>query len=198
MARLTSGGPARDAQDGPARAIRQAIVTITSARETALRNAATALVNQAQVRHALAVQQAGLSAARAEVDAAIAAAQRVAESVRRDDGEEAAAPYLRHVEGLRSQLQVIDLATAQLGELSEVSGEHVSRARSVLDTSRRSLDAALREQLRLLVAVERLDRARAVAAVRAQAAARAGAGHARTAGVRPPIAASQRVDEADG
>lgn len=158
------------ADDDPGVAIRRAISAITAARETATRNAAAALVNQAQIGRALAVQRADLSQAMTDVDTAVAAAQRVAADARETDGAEAAAPYELHVSGLRSQRDVLGAAVEQVDQLRDVSGEHVERARQLLTSSRRELDAALREQLRLLIAVERLDRARLIAAARARRA----------------------------
>ncbi|MBE7187140.1 hypothetical protein [Jatrophihabitans endophyticus] len=157
----------RDRPDGdPAAAIRSAITSITTARDTATRNAAAALVNQGQVGRALALQRAELTRSLADVDAAVAAAQRVADDARTTDGAAAAAPYEQHVEGLHTQRDVLALALEQIDGLSDAAGAQVARARDLLVTSRRDLDAALHEQLRLLIAVERLERARAVEAAR--------------------------------
>lgn len=150
----------------PTAAIRASIQTITTARDAASRNAAAALVNQAQVGRALTLQRGELVRSLADVDEAVAAAQGVADDARTTDGAAAAAPYEQHVAGLRTQRDVLAIALEQVDGLSSVSGEHVERARELLGSSRRDLDAALHEQLRLLVAVERLDRARAVAAAR--------------------------------
>lgn len=147
-------------------AIRAAITAITSARDTAARNAATALVNQRHVGRALALQRAELVRSLADVDTAVVAAQRVAADARSSDGAEAAAPYEQHVAGLLTQREVLGLALEQIDGLTGVTDEHVARARQLLVDSRRDLDAALHEQLRLLIAVERLDRAREIASAR--------------------------------
>lgn len=158
----------RPGDDDPAAAIRGAIHALTAARDTARRNAAAALVNQTHVARALALQRAELVRSLADVDSAVSAAHRVADDACATDGPEAAAPYQQHVAGLRTQRDVLAVALEQIDGLSEVSDEHVSQARRLLVTSRHDLDAALHEQLRLLVALERLDRARAIAAARAR------------------------------
>lgn len=156
----------RHPDDDPAAAIRASIAAITSARESATRNAAGALVNEAQVRQALGRQRDELIRSVAEVETAIAAAQRIATDALTNDGADAAAPYELQVNGLQTQRDVLALALEQIDGLSEVSGEHVEQGRRLLVRGRHDLDAALREQLVLLAAVERLDRARLVAAAR--------------------------------
>lgn len=159
----------RTPDDDPAVAIRAAIRAITSARDTAARNAAAALVNQSHVGRALALQRADLVRSLSEVDGAVTAAQRVAAGALVTDGPVAAAPYEQHVAGLHAQRDVLAQVLSQIDNLTDVSGEQIARARELLISSRRDLDAALHEQLRLLVAVERLDRARAVEAARRRA-----------------------------
>lgn len=156
----------RTSDDDPSVAIRAAVRAITAARDTATRNAATALVNQSHVGRALALQRAELVRSLADVDAAVAAAQRVADDVRSTDGPSAAALYEQHVAGLHTQRDVLAVALQQVDGLTDAADVQVARARELLLSSRHDLDSALHEQLRLLIAVERLERARAVAAAR--------------------------------
>lgn len=166
--RWRPGRSGSSGDDDPGAAVRRAITAITAARETATRNAAAALVNQAQAGRAISLQRAELARAVADVDTAVAAAERVAADALETDGPEAAAPYQLHVSGLQSQRDVLGAALRQVDQLRDASGEQVGRARELLVRSRAELDAALREQLRLLIAIERLERARLIAAARRQ------------------------------
>ena len=150
--------------------IRAVILDLAERRDEAAAAASKALVGQVEVQHALRDQHRRLQLAVAQLDQALALARRVAEDTARDDGEPAALPYRGHVEGLQVQRDVVVGALAQLDELQDVSQAHVGAAREVLTRSRAVFDEALHEQLRLLVALERLERTRALLAARASRA----------------------------
>ena len=148
--------------------IRAAIVELADRRDDAAAAASTALLGQVEVQHALHDQHRRLRVALEQLDDAVTLASRVAADIAREDGEPAALPYRGNVEGLQVQRDVIVSAIGQLEDLRDVSQSHVGAAREVLARSRAVFDEALREQLRLLVALERLDRTRVLLAARAR------------------------------
>lgn len=152
----------RPAEFDPLDRIRQTIAWIDGQRRAATANAGAALVSQAQVEHALREQLIVLSRARVEISDALSAANRAATDALAEQGAVAAAPYEQTGAGLRSALDVVAASTAQLNALHEVSRTNIGQAREVLIGARRSLDAALREQLALLLALERTQRQRLV------------------------------------
>ncbi|WP_375503319.1 hypothetical protein [uncultured Jatrophihabitans sp.] len=147
--------------------IRAAIVDLTERRDEAATATSAALLGQVEVQHALRDQHRRLQLALTQLDHALTLARRVAEDTARDEGELAALPFRGNVEGLGVQRDVVVAAIAQLDQLQDASRSHVGAARDVLGRSRAAFDLALREQLRLLVALERLERSRVLFAARA-------------------------------
>jgi hypothetical protein len=145
------------------------IARIAAQREAATYSAATAIVNTGQVQQALALQRAQLETARSELAGAVELARRVADDVLAQDGAVAAIAYQLNVEGLQSQDSVLEAAVRQIDGLTEATAGQVDTARTLLRSATRSLDEALREQLRLLIAVERLEYQRVVLEARARA-----------------------------
>ncbi|WP_375485494.1 hypothetical protein [uncultured Jatrophihabitans sp.] len=148
--------------------IRGAIVDLVERRDEAATAASSALLGQAEVQQAIREQHRRLVRARAQLDEALVLARRVAEETARDDGEVEAIPFRSNVDGLQVQRDVVGSALDQLDDLQDVSSSHVGAAREVLVRSRATFDLALREQLRLLVALERLERSRTLLAARGQ------------------------------
>ncbi len=140
--------------------IRAAIVELTERRDEAAYAATAALLGQAEVQHALHEQQRRLRLALVQLDHALTLARRVADDVARDDGAVAALAYYANVDGLQVQRDVVVASVEQLEQIQNVSRSHVGAAREVLVRSRAVFDAALHEQLRLLVTLEQLERAR--------------------------------------
>lgn len=184
-ARSTGPAPA-DAESTAA--IRRAIIRLTEQREQAAADAGRALVTQAEVTQSVRNQRAYLARVVREIDAALAlaadaaararseaasAAPRGADTERLADdadaerlADAAAAPYEHTGAALRRQREVVTGTAAQLEHLDAISAEQIARTRELLRESVRSLDAAIREQLRLLVEFERIERKRIVAAAR--------------------------------
>ena len=148
--------------------IRGAIVELTERRDDAAVAASAALVGQVEVQHAILDQHRRLDQALTQLDDAIALARRVADEIAHDDGEPAALPFRSNVDGLQVQRDVIVASLGQLDDLQATSHSHVDAAREVLLRSRAAFDQALREQLRLLVTFERLERTRVLLAARAE------------------------------
>lgn len=148
--------------------IRQTITWIDGQRRAATARAGAALVSQAQVERALREQLLALAQARVEITEALAAADRAATDALAEEGTGAAAPYQQTGAGLRCALDAVAASTVQLNGLHEVSRANIGRAREVLIVARRSLDAALRTQLGLLVALERAHRQRLIEQARRQ------------------------------
>ena len=163
--------------------IRAAIRRIADQRERSRTEAGRTLATQEQVRQAVRDQRSYLDAARADIDAAIAAARRAAESARNDAAADArragtedarveelsaaaAAPFEQTSRGLLRQRDVIDQATGQLDAAAAGAGEEIARSRELIAASLRSLDAALRAEVALLVQFERAERARIIAEAR--------------------------------
>lgn len=184
-----SGMPGRDARSpgtasadgGSTAAIRRAIIRLTEQREQAVADAGRALVTHAELSQAVRNQHAYLARVTREIDAALDLAAHAAERARTDAvaaaagdadaerlGTAAAAPYERTCAALRRQGDVVAATAVQLESLDAISAEQIARTRELLRESVRSLDGAIREQLRLLVELERIERARLVAAARAQ------------------------------
>lgn len=160
-------------------AIRRAIIRLAEQREQAAADAGRAVVTQAELIRAVRDQRAYLSRVVGEIDAAIALASDAAARARSEAvsasldgadverlGDAAAAPYAQTGAALRRQRDVVSATAAQLERLDAVSAEQIARTRELLRESVRSLDDAIREQLRLLVELERIERARLVAAAR--------------------------------
>ena len=153
--------------------IRGAIVDLIARRDEAATAASAALLGQVEVQAALRDQHHRLQLATVQLDHALTLARRVADETARVDGELEAMPFRTNVDGLQVQRDVITAALGQLDALQDASRSHVGAAREVLACSRATFDEALREQLRLLVGLERLERARVVLAARAEAQAQA-------------------------
>ncbi len=161
-------GPKPAPEDDPAAAVRRVIVRLTEQREAAMRGAAGAIVNQSHVNRALLEQRARLELARTDVQISVDAAQQVADVALARDGAVAANPYLVHVDGLRRQAEVLDVAADQITGMQSTSDGQTQRARQLLREATATLDGAVREQLRLLIAIERLERQRAILAARSR------------------------------
>lgn len=138
--------------------IRQTIAAIGDQRSAAAANTGAALVNQAQVERALRDQMAQLVRVREQITDALATAERAAAGARADDGELAAAPYEQTADGLRSALDVVGASFAQLDGLHDVSQTNIQQARELVAAARRTLDTALRDQVKLLLRLERVHR----------------------------------------
>lgn len=151
--------------------IRGAIVDLIARRDDAASAASAALLGQVEVQAALLDQHHRLQLATVQLDRALALARRVADETARADGELEALPFRGNVDGLQVQRDVIVAALDQLDALQNASRSHVGAARELLTRSRATFDEALREQLRLLVSLERLERTRVLVAARARARA---------------------------
>jgi hypothetical protein len=163
-------------------AIRESIRRTVERREAARLAAGRMLADEAQVGAAVRDQRERLAAADRDIDAAIAAADgaadAAAEEARRDAGGQsggagadafaaaAAHPYRQTADALRGQKQVLAAATAQLDRIAETSGGRIAQSRTLMQANLAVLDTALREQLKLLLAVERAERARMIARAR--------------------------------
>lgn len=171
--------------DAATAAIRQAIRRIAEQRERVRAEAGRALVSYEQVRHAVTTQRAHLRAAREEIDDAIAGAVAAGDragseafaAARRDGLDEeqaqasaraAAAPYEHASTGLRRQRDAIDQAAEQLAAAARAAAGEISQGRALIGASAASLDAALRDEVALLVRLERAERARVIARARQQ------------------------------
>jgi hypothetical protein len=169
--------------DESSAAIRESIRRIADQRERARIDVGRALVNYAGVEHAIAAQRAHLAASRADIEDAIAAATAAGEragaealAAARQAGLDeaqaqaaaraAAAPYEHASTGLQRQRDVIDGTAGQLEAAAEAAAGEISRGRALLVASAASLDATLKEQVALLVRLERAERARAIARAR--------------------------------
>ena len=71
--------------------------------------------------------------------------------------------------GLQRQREALAATAAELEHVDAATSDQIARARELVRASLRSLDETLREELKLLVALERVQRDRAVAAARAAA-----------------------------
>lgn len=176
-------GARSDPQGDPTAAIRAAIRRIADQREQTRTHAGRTLATQEQVRQAVRDQRNYLDAARADIDAAIAAAERAAESARSDAAQAArragtdeaqvdqlataaAFPFEQTSRGLMRQRDVIDQAAGQLDAAAAGAAEEITRSRALIAASLRSLDTALRAEVALLVQFERAERARIIAEAR--------------------------------
>lgn len=163
--------------------IRAAIMRIAERREQARRSAGRTLAGAEQVRAALRDQQQRLREAAAEIERARATADHAAREARADAAERARAdgaaedvvqhaadaaaePFERTIAGFDAQRAVVDRAGEQLDALRDAAADEMARTKQLLDAAIRSLDDALREQLRLLLQFERAERARLAAAAR--------------------------------
>lgn len=146
--------------------VRNAIALITEQQRELDRRAGSAYAGVAVVERELRSQRAMLAAAVCQVDAAITAAERAAESGRADGGEPAAAPYERTAAGLRAQRAVLVGAAEQLETLRGGTERNAERTAELLTENRQRLRAALDEQLTLLRRFEELERRRAIGELR--------------------------------
>jgi methyl-accepting chemotaxis protein len=171
------------AADDPTAAIRAAILRIAERREQARLSAGRTFAGAEQVRAAMRDQRRRLHEAAAEIADARATAERAAREARSDAtlaartggadpetvrhvADAAAEPYERTMAGFDAQRAVVERAGDQLDALSGSATEEMARTRQLLDAAIRTLDDALREQLRLLLQFERAERARLAAAAR--------------------------------
>ena len=154
----------RAPEPDPRTQVLTAIRTLRDQQGELNRRAGSAFVSMAQVARAVQEQRTALDAAIVQIDIAIAAAQRAAESARADGGDTAAAPYAQTVAGLRSQREVVGASAQQLAGLREGASDNVEKAQEMLRRHRLELGLALREQVRLLQRFDELERHRIAAA----------------------------------
>lgn len=177
-----AGRPPPEEALGPA-AIRDAIRRIVAQRDRVRTEARRALVSYEQVRHAVAAQRLHLQTARTEIDTAIARAVAAATQARADAlaaarsadlddaraeaaADAAAAPFEQATGGLQHQRDAIDQAAAQLEAAAAEAAGEITQGRALIAAGAASLDAALREEVALLVRLERAERARVIARAR--------------------------------
>lgn len=171
-------GPRRRTSPDPSAAdiaddLRATIVRLDAQRAAATRLAGRAFVNQAEVRRACHEQldlltRAAHEAQRGELLAADAAADAAAEAA--GDAAAGAGPDARHdrdldafastAAGLRTVQDTLDLAGEPVRALLVTAQQNADRAQDVLARAREVFDEQVRAQVRLLVALERAERAR--------------------------------------
>lgn len=137
------------------------------------------MVTGAQVRAALREQRSRLGEAAEQVADAIRTAEHAAAEARADALGEArraglpedravalaaasALPFERTAAGLRSQADVLEQAARQLADVTGAAAREIADGRALVRASLHSMDTALREQLTLLVELERAERARLI------------------------------------
>lgn len=146
----------RDALGDSLRQARRAIARIAEQRDAAQRRFGALVVDEANVLQALRAQRAWLDGSLAEIERARALAVDAGVAARAGGGD--ARPYEQTAAGLQRQADVVAASRAQLEAAQLACRDNVSRARELLHDTQAALDASLREQLRLLSSLERLDR----------------------------------------
>jgi hypothetical protein len=114
----------------------------------------------ARVRHVeqqLTYQRMQLVRAQAQIVAAVARAERAAETARAE-GPAPAAPYDDTAAALRAQQALVQAAIGELDAARTGARANVLRSQEVLHRSRETLDATLREQVTLLARLDSLQR----------------------------------------
>lgn len=145
--------------------IRAAIVRIDDQRRRAVHNAGALIVDQAEAERAVRQLRADLVRAGDEIRAAAELARAAAEEALADGGAVAAAPYQQAAGGFDSQFAVVERSLAHIDRTGQDTAANVERARELLRRNRASLDDAMREQVQLLVRIERAQREQVIAAL---------------------------------
>ncbi|MEO6887113.1 MAG: hypothetical protein ABI232_12640 [Jatrophihabitantaceae bacterium] len=147
-------------------ALLRAIAQAGRERDALNRRAASEIVTHAALRQSITAQRQTLTDAQRQIRTAIAAASRDADEVGVVDGAKTADLYDRTTAALQDQLAVIESLLAQLTESAGTASLTASSADRLLRRSSDGMEAALREAVRQLGQLERLERERVIERVR--------------------------------